>query len=108
MGPAVLSATAAATTLRCGRRTWGLTRRLRPRCSARRLERRNCKEVLASTAPQANWITPSQRRWRAISLAIHRTSGNRIVLHLVNAMKRLGTRRGITSDASAAGWVTPC
>ncbi|MEH6951339.1 acetyl-CoA C-acetyltransferase [Nitrobacter sp. NHB1] len=31
------------------------------------------------------------------------TSGNRIVLHLVNAMKRLGTRRGIASECIGGG-----
>jgi acetyl-CoA C-acetyltransferase len=31
------------------------------------------------------------------------TSGNRIVLHLVNAMKRLGTRRGIATECIGGG-----
>ena len=31
------------------------------------------------------------------------TSGNRIVLHLVNAMKRLGTRRGIATECFGGG-----
>ena len=31
------------------------------------------------------------------------TSGNRIVLHLVNAMKRLGTKRGIATEC-IGGW----
>lgn len=31
------------------------------------------------------------------------TSGNRIVLHLVNAMKRLGTRRGVASECIGGG-----
>ncbi len=30
-------------------------------------------------------------------------SGNRIVLHLVNAMKRLGTRRGIATECIGGG-----
>jgi len=31
------------------------------------------------------------------------TSGNRIVLHLVNAMKRLGTKRGIATECIGGG-----
>ena len=31
------------------------------------------------------------------------TSGNRIVLHLVNAMKRLGTRRGVATECIGGG-----
>ena len=31
------------------------------------------------------------------------TSGNRIVLHLVNAMKRLGKRRGIATECIGGG-----
>jgi len=31
------------------------------------------------------------------------TSGNRIVLHLINAMKRLGTRRGIATECIGGG-----
>ena len=31
------------------------------------------------------------------------TSGNRIVLHLVNAMKRLGTKRGIAAECIGGG-----
>ena len=30
-------------------------------------------------------------------------SGNRIVLHLVNAMKRLGTKRGIATECIGGG-----
>jgi acetyl-CoA C-acetyltransferase len=31
------------------------------------------------------------------------TSGNRIVLHLVNAMRRLGTRRGVATECIGGG-----
>ena len=31
------------------------------------------------------------------------TSGNRIVLHLVNAMRRLGTKRGIATECIGGG-----
>jgi len=31
------------------------------------------------------------------------TSGNRIVLHLVNAMQRLGTRRGVATECIGGG-----
>jgi acetyl-CoA C-acetyltransferase len=31
------------------------------------------------------------------------TSGNRIVLHLVNAMKRLGTKRGVATECIGGG-----
>ena len=31
------------------------------------------------------------------------TSGNRIVLHLVNAMKRLGVKRGIATECIGGG-----
>ena len=73
----------------------------------RRLERRKIlpRDSRASTAPPA---TIDRAKLNvdggAISLG-HPVgcSGNRIVLHLVNAMKRLGTRRGIATECIGGG-----
>ena len=76
----------------------GLSRRLErrkilPRDSGPRRRRRRdrpCQDSMSMAARSASAI-PSAR------------SGNRIVLHLVNAMKRLGTRRGIATECIGGG-----
>ena len=40
---------------------------------------------------------------RSVSAIPSACSGNRIVLHLINAMKRLGTRRGIATECIGGG-----
>jgi acetyl-CoA C-acetyltransferase len=74
-------------------------------CLAAWNDEKFCKEVLGldSAAGQIDH-TKLNVDGGAISLG-HPvgTSGNRIVLHLVNAMKRLGTRRGIATECIGGG-----
>src|ERR1700752_2441306 len=74
-------------------------------CLAAWNDEKFCKEVLGLDGA-AGQIDQSKLNvdGRAISLG-HPvgTSGNRIVLHLINAMKRLGTRRGIATECIGGG-----
>ena len=92
-----------------GRRDLGIERGVRDPGAGlpRRLERRKIlpRDPWASTAPPAQ-IDRAKLNvdGGAISLG-HPVgcSGNRIVLHLVNAMKRLGTKRGVATECIGGG-----
>ncbi|MFO1107824.1 MAG: acetyl-CoA C-acetyltransferase [Bradyrhizobium sp.] len=64
-----------------------------------------CKEVLGLEGP-AGEIDRAKLNVDGGAISLGHpvgTSGNRIVLHLVNAMKRLGTRRGIATECIGGG-----
>ena len=95
-------------TVACGYRDLGTERGLRHASAGvpRGLERRKfCREILGLDGA-AGEIDRAKLNvdGGAISLG-HPVgcSGNRIVLHLVNAMKRLGTRRGIATECIGGG-----
>ena len=76
------------------------------RCLAAWNDDKFCRESLGpgrrrgSDRPEA-----AQRRWRvrSVSAIPVGTSGNRIVLHLVNAMKRLGTKLEFATECIGGG-----
>src|SRR5215472_3797268 len=64
-----------------------------------------CKEVLGLDGA-AGEIDPTRLNVDGGAISLGHpvgTSGNRIVLHLVNAMKRLGTRRGVATECIGGG-----
>lgn len=64
-----------------------------------------CREVLGLDGA-AGAIDPARLNVDGGAISLGHpvgTSGNRIVLHLVNAMKRLGTRRGIATECIGGG-----
>jgi acetyl-CoA C-acetyltransferase len=61
-----------------------------------------CREILGlDGARRYHRPHQTQCRWRRHQPRPSR--GNRIVLHLVNAMKRLGTRRGVATECIGGG-----
>ena len=72
-------------------------------CLAAWKDEKFCREIFGLDAP-AGSICQAQCRGGAISLG-HPvgSSGNRITLHLVNAMKRLGKKRGIATECIGGG-----
>jgi len=74
-------------------------------CLAAWNDEKFCREILGLDGA-AGQVDPAKLNVDGGAISLGHpvgTSGNRIVLHLVNAMKRLGTKRGIATDASAAG-----
>jgi acetyl-CoA C-acetyltransferase len=74
-------------------------------CLAAWNDEKFCKEVLGLDGA-AGQIDPSKLNVDGGAISLGHpvgTSGNRIVLHLVNAMKRLGTRRGIATECIGGG-----
>ena len=75
-------------------------------CLAAWNDEKFCREILGldgaagADRPRPNSMSMAARSASAIPSA---RSGNRIVLHLVNAMKRLGTRRGIATECIGGG-----
>jgi acetyl-CoA C-acetyltransferase len=64
-----------------------------------------CKEILG-LGGAAGQIDPTRLNVDGGAIALGHPvgcSGNRIVLHLINAMKRLGTRRGIATECIGGG-----
>ena len=64
-----------------------------------------CKEVLGLDAP-AGAIARDKLNVDGGAIGLGHpvgASGNRIVLHLVNAMKRLGVKRGIATECIGGG-----
>ena len=64
-----------------------------------------CREVLGLDGA-AGQIDPAKLNVDGGAISLGHpvgTSGNRIVLHLVNAMKRLGTKRGIATECIGGG-----
>jgi acetyl-CoA C-acetyltransferase len=74
-------------------------------CLAAWNDEKFCKEVLGLDGA-AGQIDQSKLNVDGGAISLGHpvgTSGNRIVLHLVNAMKRLGTRRGIATECIGGG-----
>jgi acetyl-CoA C-acetyltransferase len=74
-------------------------------CLAAWNDERFCKEILGLDGA-AGQIDQSRLNVDGGAISLGHpvgTSGNRIVLHLVNAMKRLGTRRGIATECIGGG-----
>jgi len=74
-------------------------------CLAAWNDEKFCKEILGLEGV-AGQIDHSKLNVDGGAIALGHpvgTSGNRIVLHLVNAMKRLGTRRGIATECIGGG-----
>src|SRR6201995_1951196 len=74
-------------------------------CLAAWNDEKFCKEVLGLDGA-AGQIDPAKLNVDGGAISLGHpvgTSGNRIVLHLVNAMKRLGTRRGIATECIGGG-----
>ena len=75
-------------------------------CLAAWKDEKFCREMLGPRRRgRRDRSRQAQRRWRRDQPRSSRRhfSGNRIVLHLVNAMKRLGTRRGIATECIGGG-----
>jgi acetyl-CoA C-acetyltransferase len=74
-------------------------------CLAAWKDERFCREILGLDAA-AGEIDPAKLNVDGGAISLGHpvgTSGNRIVLHLVNAMKRLGTRRGVATECIGGG-----
>src|SRR5260370_33060369 len=74
-------------------------------CLAAWNDEKFCREILGLDGP-AGQIDHAKLNVDGGAISLGHpvgTSGNRIVLHLVNAMKRLGTRRGIATECIGAG-----
>src|SRR5215469_7012765 len=74
-------------------------------CLAAWNDEKFCKEVLGLDGA-AGQIDPSKLNVDGGAISLGHpvgTSGNRIVLHLINAMKRLGTRRGVATECIGGG-----
>src|SRR6201987_4509205 len=74
-------------------------------CLAAWNDEKFCKEVLGLDG-SAGQIDQSKLNVDGGAISLGHpvgTSGNRIVLHLINAMKRLGTRRGIATECIGGG-----
>jgi acetyl-CoA C-acetyltransferase len=74
-------------------------------CLAAWNDEKFCKEILGLEGA-AGQIDPSKLNVDGGAISLGHpvgTSGNRIVLHLINAMKRLGTRRGIATECIGGG-----
>jgi acetyl-CoA C-acetyltransferase len=74
-------------------------------CLAAWSDEKFCREILGLDGP-AGRIDPARLNVDGGAISLGHpvgTSGNRIVLHLVNAMKRLGTRRGIATECIGGG-----
>jgi acetyl-CoA C-acetyltransferase len=74
-------------------------------CLAAWRDEKFCREILGLDGV-AGEIDPTRLNVDGGAISLGHpvgTSGNRIVLHLVNAMKRLGTRRGIATECIGGG-----
>jgi acetyl-CoA C-acetyltransferase len=74
-------------------------------CLAAWNDEKFCKEILGLAAA-AGQIDHAKLNVDGGAISLGHpvgTSGNRIVLHLINAMKRLGTRRGIATECIGGG-----
>ena len=74
-------------------------------CLAAWNDDRFCREILRLDGA-AGQIDPAKLNVDGGAISLGHpvgTSGNRIVLHLVNAMKRLGTRRGVATECIGGG-----
>jgi acetyl-CoA C-acetyltransferase len=74
-------------------------------CLAAWNDEKFCREILGLDGP-AGAIDQTKLNVDGGAIALGHpvgTSGNRIVLHLINAMKRLGTRRGIATECIGGG-----
>src|SRR5262249_26842810 len=74
-------------------------------CLAAWEDEKFCREVLGLNAP-AGAIDRARLNVDGGAVSLGHpvgTSGNRIVLHLVNAMKRLGFKRGIATECIGGG-----
>jgi acetyl-CoA C-acetyltransferase len=74
-------------------------------CLAAWNDEKFCREILGLDGP-AGQIDRAKLNVDGGAISLGHpvgTSGNRIVLHLVNAMKRLGTRRGIATECIGGG-----
>jgi hypothetical protein len=74
-------------------------------CLAAWNDEKFCREILGLDGP-AGQIDRAKLNVDGGAISLGHpvgTSGNRIVLHLINAMKRLGTRRGIATECIGGG-----
>jgi acetyl-CoA C-acetyltransferase len=74
-------------------------------CLAAWKDEKFCREILGLDGA-AGEIDPAKLNVDGGAISLGHpvgTSGNRIVLHLVNAMKRLGTRRGVATECIGGG-----
>src|SRR5215470_3715711 len=74
-------------------------------CLAAWKDEKFCREILGLDGA-AGEIDPTRLNVDGGAISLGHpvgTSGNRIVLHLVNAMKRLGTRRGVATECIGGG-----